>query len=682
MTTSRRHLDFIAFAALLLLSSGCAKQQWVSVREVPKNPLAGPLRLFAESGPEATERTEQFLRQSDLAEVAALPPHQMLARLQQHVSAEPTAQGMYAISELTYIAGVRARNEKDNATALDMFGASVAHAYMYLLDDRFASQRNEYDPQYRSACDLYNGGLEGALRIVAADGGLRPGQIMTINTGEQEFDIRVDIRGRWRVDEIERFEFASDYEVNGLANNFHTYGLGVPLIAVRKTAATEQVTEQFYPPNLTFPITAFLHVSPHHPHLEKVAGCDECDTVRGCVLALYDPLETTLIADGPRNVAIPLESDLSVPLAYFLNQPAFAQGDLKNNIAYLGFLNPNAGRKVQGLYMLEPYDPNKIPVVFVHGLASSPVTWTNMYNDLRAEPEVGRNYQFWFYFYPTGQPFWVSATQLRMDLANALRDLDPNHTAPQLDEMVLVGHSMGGLLSKLQIIESGDDYWRLVSDRPPEELQGDDETRKALLSALYFQPSPSIKRVVTIGTPHRGSNFANPLTRTFTRIVSDMPRRFVDTKWQLVRENPDYFTNTDLITMDTGVDSLVPDSPMLPLMLQSPRASWVKHHNIVGDVAEEKDFLRRIADEQGDGVVSLASARIPDAASEVVVPAAHTAIHQHPKAIREVQRILREHLHESHQLQRVQQAAYHGPLPPRRGYRLEDHLPQNVIFDD
>ena len=567
--------------------------------------------------------------------------------------------------------------------ALDMFGASVAHAYMYLLDERFTHERNEYDPQYRRACDLYNGALEGALRIVAAEGGLRPGHVLTVDTGQGEFDIHVDVKGRWQVDEIERFEFASDYEVNGLANHFHTFGLGVPLIAVRKTAATEQVTERFYPPNLTFPITAFLHVSPPQQHANGDPHCEQCDTVGGCTLTLYDPLETTVIADWRTRQPIPLESDLSVPLAYFLNQPAFAQGDLKNNIAYLGFLNPNAGQKVQGLYMLEPYDPHKIPVVFVHGLASSPVTWTEMYNDLRASPEIGKSYQFWFYFYPTGQPFWVSATQLRQDLANSLRDLDPHNAAPQLDEMVLIGHSMGGLLSKLQMIESRDDYWRLVSDRPPEELQGDDEARLALLSALYFRPSPSVKRVVTIGTPHRGSNFANPLTRTFTRLISEMPNRLVDTKWQLVRDNPDFFTRTELITMDTGVDSLVPGSPFLPLMLESPPAPWVKHHNILGVVEEEQDFLRRIADEEGDGVVSQASASIPEAESEIVVPAGHTAIHQNPKAIREVQRILRQHLRETQQSQQVHQASFAGqpplPRPARRGYRLENHLPPAVL---
>ena len=70
-----------------------------------------------------------------------------------------------------------------------------------------------------------------------------------------------------------------------------------------------------------------------------------------------------------------------------------------------------------GLYMVQPYEPGKIPVLMVHGLWSSPMTWMEMFNDLRSQPEIRDHYQFWFYLYPTGQPFWLSAAQLRRDLA-------------------------------------------------------------------------------------------------------------------------------------------------------------------------------------------------------------------------------------------------------------------------
>jgi pimeloyl-ACP methyl ester carboxylesterase len=661
---------------VLLAASGCSSREFVTFRKIPQNPLAGPLAILSASGPQPTERTVQYLRQSDLPDVVELPPRAMLTTLQEHVAAEPTAQGMYTIAELTYLAGLKAKREQDEGAALDMFGASVAHAYIYLLDRRFAQRRNAYDPQFRRACDLYNSSLEETLRIVAQRGDLKPGYIHTINNGNKKFDVEIVAQGRWRLDEIDRFEFASDYEVNGLTNNHHTFGLGVPLIAVRKSNATDSPTEQFYPPGVTFPITAFLRVCDCEWDEEVAEATHAASnrTVHRCRLELYDPLDSTDVAFGRR--VVPLESDLSVPLAYFLNQPAFAPTSLRN-IAYLGFLNPNAGREIQGLYLLEPYDPNKIPVVFVHGLASSPVTWTDMYNDLRADTEVGRNYQFWFYFYPTGQPFWVSATQFRRDLADALATLDPQRQAPRLDEMVLVGHSMGGLLSKLQTIDSRDDYWRLISDGSPEELRGSDENRAALLSTVYFKPNPSIRRVVTIGTPHRGSYFANPITRAFTRTVAELPSMVVDTKKQLARDNADLLKPSQLMTIETGVDSLIPDSPFLPLMLESPPAAWVNYNNIIG-VVDESDVLGRISGEEGDGVVSLTSARLPDVDSEITVPAGHTSIHRHPKAIREVTRILCQHLRQMNGEAQHRLASYGDTRPPhlrgpRHGYRLEDH---------
>ena len=658
----------------LAVAGGCASTEYASIREVPRNPLAAPLRLMSRSGPEATERTRQFLRRADLSGVEAADPREMLSAVQQRVSEEPTAQGMYAVSELTYIEGVKAKQDQNEALALDMFGASVAHAYMYLLDERFDGERNPYDPQYRRACDLYNSSLEETLRIMTGHGRLRPGVAHRVNTGRGHFDVEIVVRGRWQTEQIDRFLFTSDYEVNGLTNHYHTYGLGVPLIAVRKTAATEAPDEKFYPPGVTFPMTAFLRVNNDCEAAANRRAAGDEQTVCHCVLELFDPLEATDVAAQHRRV--PLESDLSVPLAYFLNQPAFRGA---RSIANLGFLNPGAGRKIQGLYMLEPYDPQKIPVLLVHGLMSSPVTWTDMYNDLRSDPQIGGRYQFWFYFYPTGQPFWVSAAQMRVDLAEALLTLDPQRQAPALDQMVLVGHSMGGLLSKLQTIDSRDDFWHLVSDQPATNLQGSPDAQTALLSTLYFRPNRSIRRVVTLGTPHRGSHFSNSLTRYATRLVTELPNMLVNTRQQLVRQNPGLFVDEQLLRIDTGVDSLTPDSPFLPAMLRAPQAPWVEYHNVVG-LVEEDTFLARLAGRvagEGDGVVDLASARVENAVSEVIVPAHHTDVHRHPRAVREVQRILRKHAAEFDADRRHWLAAHGGrpprPSGPRRPYRLQDH---------
>ncbi|MEC7446831.1 MAG: hypothetical protein VX500_10965, partial [Planctomycetota bacterium] len=285
----------------------------------------------------------------------------------------------------------------------------------------------------------------------------------------------------------------------------------------------------------------------------------------------------------------------------------------------------------------------------------------------RASSDIRKNYQFWFYMYPTGQPFWTSAEEMRDDLLQARRELDPDQQSETLDQMVLIGHSMGGLVSRLQTIDSGDRFWSLISDRPFSELETDDETRNNLQQVMFFSPDSSVKRVVTIGTPHRGSEFSNNTTQWLGRQFLVLPNMLVGQQKEVVKQNPDYFNNTELLTINTSIDSLSPESPFLQEMIASESAPWVKQHNILG-VVEANSFdtwlgMRVVG--EGDGIVPVTSAQFEKAESEIVVPSPHQKIHQHPLAILEVQRILREHVVEVQQGIRrdhaVQPATYrHG----------------------
>ncbi len=142
--------------------------------------------------------------------------------------------------------------------------------------------------------------------------------------------------------------------------------------------------------------------------------------------------------------------------------------------------------------MLEPYEPHKIPVLMVHGLWSSPVTWMEMFNDLRVVPEIRNHYQFWFYLYPTGQPFWVSAGQLRRDLAaGRSKLLDPRQHVPRLDQMVLVGHSMGGLVSEAaNASTAATTSGPSLSDKPFEQLKAEPELKRELRAGVFLPAEP------------------------------------------------------------------------------------------------------------------------------------------------------------------------------------------------
>lgn len=643
-----RALSVLAFVGVVLF--GCRSWDIDSARRLAKiasithpasvtvkkkqRSYAPHVQLLTKGTPKPTPRVMQYLRRFDLEKTYSRDPDECLEAILQLSQAEPSLESVHVLAELAYLQGDAARLMGNDDRASHMLATSLVHAYRYLFDPALPDMRNAYDPEFRRACDLYNLSLEGLLRIINKDGGLKPNATHTIDTCGTPIEFTVRIDGRWEPDDLSRFEFVSDYQTKGLKNQYSTYGLGVPMIGVRETTQTPRPWDQFYPPGLAFSVTAFLEIC--------ASGSPSDDQNRHrCELHLYDPLQKTSIQVGTRFA--PLESDMTTPLAYFLNDPLLNTDILPT----FSLLNAELIESFTGLYMLEPYDPQKIPVVLVHGLWSTPVTWTEMYNDLRSMEEIRANYQFWFYLYPTGQPFWVSAQQMREDLAHAYKTLDPWNESQALHNMVLIGHSMGGLVSALQTIESGDNFWRMVSDKPFDELQGDRRSLDELRKLFFFSANPSIKRVITIGTPHQGSSYANSTTQWLGRKLFQVPDLLETESEKIVRENSEAIRNAEFFATKTSIDSLSPKSDFFETMKTAQRPAWVHFHNIVGHVEDTSWVSRALGqDEAGDGVVSLASATSIDVQSEIEVNAEHADIHRHPLTILEVRRVMLEHLRE------------------------------------
>ncbi len=621
----------------LLFQTGCAATRYLASRPMRENALAGTLNLMHSQGPEVSKRTWHTLRRFGLENLYGSDRPACFAQIRTLLEETSEPELIYSLSELSYVEGKKAERLGESSEALKHYGVTLTNSYDYLFSQELERSRNPYDPQFRAVCDLYNESLEDTLRILCDEHQIQPGQTYTIDAGGREFVVRTESRGGWLPEEFERYEFVSDYEIKTLRNRHITYGLGVPLIAVRKPSSNDDPREEHYPEGLSYCVTAMMRCFP-----EPGQRPGESPT---CVLEFFDPLRANQIQIAEQWV--PLETDLTTPLAFFLDSPEYR----KRNHATEGLLNPNDSQEERGLYMLEPYDPDRIPVLMVHGLWSSPLTWMDMFNDLRSFPEIRERYQFWFYLYPSGQPFWISATQLRNDLRQMRETFDPTRQDQPLDEMVLVGHSMGGLVSRMQTIDSGDDFWSILSDQPVENVQGPPEDVAKLVSALKFRPNPSVKRVVTIGTPHRGSEFANDYTRWLGRKLINLPALVVSSGRRLTRANPDLFRDTTLLTEANAIDSLAPDSPIFPVMLRARAPADVKYHNIVG-VLRDPSFLTSRT-KRGDGVVEYASARMDDVESELVVDADHTSIHMTGKTIFEVRRILLEHLDEINARDRV-----------------------------
>ncbi len=629
-----RGTPVLALGLLLAVLSGCGGQRFVKLREQPKNPLAEQLRLTARGGPEPSLRTVQLLRRYALPTGRFTDPEQLIAQLAVVHNQEPTAESCYALAELSYIAAVKMQLTHPHR-AQEWYLNCVAQAYAYLFDAKFRRERNPYDPQFRGACDLYNTALEDCLRIARREGTFRPGGTLKVATCDNTLEVSITARGfRWQAEDFDSFEFVSDYDMEGLKNRYRTYGLGVPLIAVRKNGSAPPEVEHYYARGLCFPVTAFLRL--HPPETADAAEAADPSDARHlkAQLELYDPLELTDVEVAGRTV--PLESDLSTPLAYFLNDPNIQKLDT------FGLLHPDQAKKIAGLYMVQPYQPGKIPVLMVHGLWSSPMTWMEALNDLRSDPVLREKYQFWFYLYPTGEPFWKTAADLRDDLKVVNETFAPRDSGNRLDDMVLVGHSMGGLIARLITYDSGERYWNSVSRSPFSEVQAPPELKQQIERMYFFQPEPAVSRVITIATPHRGSDYANTFTRWMGRRLISIPKLTVNTTKQLLELNPGAFRLDESDMVTTSLDSLSPKSPILQAMMQTPASPNVKYHNVVGITKPNVSL-----EQNTDGVVTYPSAHLDDVESEIVVEADHSHAHRHPAAIREIRRILLKHLEET-----------------------------------
>ena len=294
---------------------------------------------------------------------------------------------------------------------------------------------------------------------------------------------------------------ADDVRVSGMRHQFRTCGLGVPVIGTRcvDRGHPTETDEQFFPRRLRVAATVLAV-----PGGGLAGGAYRLSPLG---LAFHDPFRVGSVRAGGR--ALPLAADRTTHLAL-----QASQGRLPAQ-AIRGVFATEFGPEVEpGLYMLRPYAPGKIPLVFVHGLASSPVAFLQAINEFQNDPVLSARYQFWMFLYPTGRPIVRSALRLREALGRAEAAYGAD---PAFHRMVLVGHSMGGILAHMVVSDSGREVWDGALNVPPERLRASPATRARLDQLLFFRPLPYVRRVVFIATPHRGSRLANGVVGRFVQ---------------------------------------------------------------------------------------------------------------------------------------------------------------------
>lgn len=455
--------------------------------------------------------------------------------------------------------------------------------------------------------------------------------------GVADVDIRRTVFGReialrstwraatWNPERFTGFAAADDFRVRGLRNRHRQSGVGAALLGERGPIdpAAANATDYRLPPTVqAVALTSIMQDVTFAPGDGWIPTAVD--------LGIYDPNRTSTVRIA--DVDVPLESDLSAALADTLGR-----SDALRRAGIGGLFRVSDWQEKGGLYMLEPFDPDRIPVIFVHGLVSSPLTWREMANDLWADSSIRSRYQFWFFFYPTGKPFGLSAAALRESIDDVRRRCDPDRRCASLSRIVLVGHSMGGLVSRLLVTDPGTALWDSLSSVPFDETTMSDEDRDLVVRAVRSPPVEGVTRVVFIAVPHRGSDLADRAPGRLASRLVQLPPSLVEAAVRVFQTEDPATGQTIPRSISNGVDSLSPNSAFLRTLADLPIAPGVTAHSIIGDRSSTP------GPNGTDGIVPFSSSHVPGVESELVIPNADHSVTLHPDAIREVRRILREH---------------------------------------
>ena len=613
-----RHLRWLTLPILALILSACDTP--VKVERMNLRTAYEVSNRSALSGDQLSEPTRAVLRNAALLDLFdAKPDAAIIALRAQAVTGGMHWPDLYALSEMNYEVGRRRKSKP-------MMIASALYAFAVLFPAGSAGRPSPYSPQFLHAADLYNLALTQALSDDGAEENatLQGGRIsLPFGTVDVAIDqASMTFAGRT----LTSFVPTMNIRVEGFKNDYRSDGIGAPL-AAGLAPASRPDGALVLPTHLRIPTSAVLLMDDPRRQLTG--------TTLTARLAVYTIYDTDSIRIG--NQQVPLEYNQTAVRALLAAEGKSwtreLSGLLNNALA-----NPNDPTAKDHLFALEPHRRGRIPVVLVHGTASSPVRWGDMVNDLLEDKKIREHYEFWFFTYNTGNPIPVSANVLRHSLEDAVKTLGGVQADPALGRMVVIGHSQGGLLTKMIAIDSGTKIWDAISNRPVDELPVKAETKALLKEALFVRPLPFVETVIFIATPHDGSYQAGmTLVGLFTKLVT-LPVTIVGAA-------ADVLTNAgSALKLDkdrrsfNSISGMSPGNPVLGAIRGIQIAPGIHAHSIIPTLQDGP------LDNRDDGVVKYNSAHVDHVESELVIEHQGHSTQGNPLAVREVRRILMEEL--------------------------------------
>src|SRR5881398_165609 len=508
-------------------------------------------------------------------------------------AALPPGSGANRVATQTIDRGL-AEEKKQPTVAL---GAFIAGA-------RDALRRLDHNPADAEARRDYNFAVARIFTVVR-DAKLDPWtQPMRLGAnGEFTLTWKRDPRPEWNLalyDLIPADEL--DFKGTYVKDHVRKDGIGAPLVAKRELTA-QQASAFFTPPYIYYSVTATAQFEGSR-----------------CIISINDPLAAESVrVDGH---SYPLAADFTASYAMLLAR------EKPQKLGLARMLRPQEYAATARVARLEPYNPNKTVLLVIHGLMDTPATWVPMLNDLRGDKDIRRNYQFWFYSYPSGYPYPYSAAILRQELDAIEKKFSLRKP------IVVIGHSMGGCITRTLITDTGTKLWTEAFGHSPAETQMPADTKRLLEQAIIFKHRGEIGRAIFMSAPHRGSDLASNWIGRIGSMLVKTPSKLI-TIGQTIRENmsPDPAA-LQLKRFPNSIDTLAPNNRFVVAINKIPITPGIPYYTILGDRG------RGDSPNSSDGVVPYWSSHLDASRSEFIAPCNHSSP-LNPQAIAEVHRILK-----------------------------------------
>ncbi|MFK7739742.1 MAG: esterase/lipase family protein [Planctomycetota bacterium] len=437
-----------------------------------------------------------------------------------------------------------------------------------------------------------------------------PRELTELLRSQFEVEVVFDVDGPWQLDDFDNWICADTLVFEGIRHRHRRPGAGAALVLERSPQLGIHVP--LTPEAVCRPATAVIQ-----PSAQPGAPTQ---------LRLLNPRTRTSVELLP-GVRAPLAADFTAPFAHLTSKANLQSFEDRS------FFSASVDGH-EGIYLLEDYDPDRQPLIMVHGLWSSPLTWRDLTNDILGDETLHNRYQVWHFMYATGAPLLENARLLRQTIDIVRQRLDP-----ELDDLasrmgpVLIGHSMGGLLSRIVLTASGDKMWQTLFEGALDDVRDKlSEDELALAEGLFFwEPLSYVPRAIFIAAPHRGSGMADGMIGWLGSSMVTVPQR--------LRSLVDHLRQhaTVRVEVPNSVDELSEQHPVLRTLATFPLRAGLIYHSIMGNLSDNED-----PNTWSDGIVPYRSSHLSGAASELIVPGADHSVHFDLRASAEVRRILRE----------------------------------------